>query len=179
MTSCAPVKPLLVRFVEKELQDDRRSAVEDHLHACESCRWTVHLLEREEDALRAALLGEADRPATSRPVRRLVAAAAVALVLIGGSLFALHRAYRQLGEEPVNAAARSVLIRAEAVPLAEFVDLLAERSGVPIRLDAGAREVPAIDLVLVKPVRLASILAILEEFHGLRSRIDGNRILIY
>ena len=90
--NCASVKPLVSRFVEKELEDAPRAEVEEHVNACESCRWTVHLLEREEDAIRAALRGEPVRPGTSRPVRRLVAAAAVALVLIGGSLFALHRA---------------------------------------------------------------------------------------
>ena len=177
--TCAPVKPLLGRYVEQELEDDRRAAVEEHIDACESCRWTVRLLEREEDALRAALCGEPVRPGTSRPVRRLVAAAAVALVLIGGSLFALHRAYRQLGHEPASVASRPVLVRAEAMPLAEFVAVLSEAAGVPIRLDDRLGEGPVVDLVLVKPVRLASILAILEEFHGLRSRPDGDRILIY
>ena len=177
--NCASVRPLVSRFVEKELEDAPRATVEEHLSSCESCRWTVHLLECEEDALRAALGGGTARPASFRPVRRLVAAAAVAFILLGGTLFTLYGAYRHLGSEPVDVASRSVLIRAEAMPLPEFVALLSETSGVPIRLDSGVGEGPVIDLVLVKPVRLVSILAILEEFHGLRSRHVGNRILIY
>jgi len=177
--NCAPVKPLLSRHAERELPEDLRESVEAHLRACESCRWTVQLLECEEDALRSALRGGSDRPANSRSLRRLVAVAAVALVLLGGSLFALHRAYRQLGRETPDVASRSVLIRAEAISLREFVAVLSETSGVPIRLDDRVGEGPVIDFVLVTPVRLASVLAIIEDFHGLRSRPDGDGILIY
>lgn len=175
---CEETKPLLLRRAENELPRDLHAAVEDHLEGCDACRWTASLLQREEQALKAALGGERSRPPASGSTRRMIAAAVVALVLLGGTLFGLYRAYRRLGTDPAGAGERTVLIRAEGMTLPEFVDRLSEASGVPIVLDREPRGSPVIDFVLVRPVRLTSVLALLEEFHGLRSVREGSRILI-
>jgi anti-sigma factor RsiW len=176
---CSETKPLLNRHADGELPCDLGARVEAHLDECDACRWTASLLTREESALREALGGTRSRPPASGSTRRMIAAAAVALLLLGGSLLGLHRAYRMLVTDAASAAGRTVLIRAERLPLAEFVERLSEASGVPIVLEPASADRPLIDMVLVRPVRLESVLALLEEFHGLRSRRDGGRILIH
>ena len=64
------------------------------------------------------------RPAAGEAKAGIVAAAAMILVLMGGALVLLHRAYRGVPTTSPAAGPQLVMLRAKALPLTEFAALL-------------------------------------------------------
>jgi len=190
--ACSDYKRLISPYVDGELPSDQAELVKDHLPDCESCRKSVRLLRLEDRAVRSALLGvHAIRSRRPRP-RKLPAVAALVLILVGGSLVLLYGVYEGLGRSvrERNAAAdrvaaaleEPVLVHAEAMPLREFVRRLDAAAEVDVLLhpDAAGRvgyDHP-VSLPLVEPIRLESVLLLLDEFHGLAWRARDGRIVL-
>ena len=103
----------------------------------------------------------------------------------GLASLALYGAYRSLANR-VEAAKRDstleldspVQVSGEGLTLEAFLGEVSEQAGVEIVLseEAAGRLDPApeMTIVLTNPIRLRSVLELLEDFHGLRARVrDG------
>ena len=83
--ACREYKALVRRFAEGGLPENQERLLRDHLAECDACRRIVRLLELDDAAIGAALLG---------PPPRVLALAIALLLLFLAALFVL---YRQIG----------------------------------------------------------------------------------
>jgi hypothetical protein len=189
--ACQDYKPLLSRYLDGELPEDQSGLVKDHLPACESCRKTLRLLRMEDHAIRSALLEMPGKKGKSAPPRGLIRAAVIAFVLLGLALVVLDRLYDSMGKKlPTGPTAATsvqaaldapILIRAKRMGIGDFLDSLSEQAGVPVVRDPKASRPPPspyVDLVLVQPIRLRSVLALLGDLYGFEHREEGGKILV-
>jgi Putative zinc-finger len=179
---CRERHPALLRLADGELQGEPARELRSHLTSCAACAETLDLFETEVGAITAAL--DATPKPRLTPLFPRLGAAAVLLLLGGGVLFGLLIFYEKLGRARTRVAAREeallltrVTITAEDVPLETFLSDLSDHVGGEVLL---APEVqfepgtePRVDLRLVQPIMLGSILGLLEDFYDLESSVES------
>jgi hypothetical protein len=189
--ACEERKTELSRMVDGELAPERSAALLDHAVGCRPCAETLRRLRAERRLLESAFAGRIPARSPRRLPSRAALAAAVLLVLAGVGLHRLHGAYSAAAER-AGAAARADLaegvflrtlrVEARGLPLTDFLTLVSEEAGVPLRLDEGALRrlggPPTVHLVLVTPIRLGSLVRLLEDFYDLSAHAteDGVRL---
>jgi hypothetical protein len=171
--------------VDGELSPDESRELLDHARGCRECREALALLRRERGLLTLAHKSRVGSAPRKRSVVRTAGLAAAILILLGAGLARLHEFYSETGarlaaerdaRKTEEILGRKLAVAAEGVPLGEFLEMLERESGVPVRLDEGARQrpEPSIHLSIVTPVRLGSLVHLLEDFYGLRATVrDG------
>jgi hypothetical protein len=178
--ACPDYKALLPRYVDGELPQEQERLLKDHLPTCDSCRGTIRLLKMEDRAIRSALFGPGSRARSVRVPIRFIRAAVIYGLIFGTGLLVLYGAYQGLAErvdaakrnEALEAALdRTVLVSADGLDVDTFLEEVSAAAGVELvltetgraRLGDGVR----VRIRLVKPIRLASLLELIEDFYGL------------
>lgn len=186
---CAEVRTRLSALADGETPRDEAARLEGHARRCPECANRIALAKKEARLLRAALAGPRPARAPHLPPRAAWAAAVI-LALAVGAAAGLGPLYRAVTERRSAASSEQVrvsldapvLVRSDGVPMRAFLAELTDRSGTPVRLADGAlagldRE-PRVRILLETPIRLRSVLGLLEDFYGLRPVITGEGVVL-
>jgi hypothetical protein len=186
--ACAERTGALLRRADGELPAGSQRLLDRHLAACEECRATLELMTRENRAIATALAPAPRR--SGRPVLGRILAAAAVLLFTGGAVAGLLLSAESVESARDRSAARAevhldapVLIRAEDLPLKEFLAEVSEVSGVTVHVSGAALTRfptrPRVSITLCQPITLRSLLALLSEFHGLIPEVNGDGVILH
>ena len=181
---CADFQRLVPASADGELAPAEEARLRQHSGDCPACAEALRRAEREVGLITSALRGEGRARPARRPPRALWAAAVVlVLALVAG--FGLERTYRSAGDRAAASRARAftaalevpLRVKSHGVPLRAFLAEVSEHAGVPIALAEHALTrlggEPSVSMDLRSPIRLRSVLGLLDEFYGLRPEITG------